>query len=75
MTIVTAVVGNNRPTLETIVSPVLEEFPGRCGYQVDCYIDDEYKEGAFFATREEAQTWAEDWLGRHRDVEKSNSND
>lgn len=44
------------------IDPVLEEFPGRCGWQIFLYEGDDCVWDDFFATRGEAEEFGEDFL-------------
>lgn len=50
------------------IDPVLEEFPGRCGYHVFLCEGDDCVYDKFFATRGEAEEFGEDFVeGLFRD--------
>lgn len=48
--------------LSYFVDPVLEEFPGRCGYQIFCFEDDDCVWEQFFATKEDAEEFGRDYV-------------
>jgi len=45
-----------------IIDAVLEEFPGRCGWLLFCFEDDDCVWEQFFATKNEAEIFGEDWV-------------
>lgn len=44
------------------IDPVLEEFPGRCGFQIFLFEGDDCVWEDFFATKEDAVDFGEDFL-------------